>query len=135
MMMSELNKILCNVTNVKLNYQDRKILILDWYVQMEDGGTFSAMNLVLDTYDKKLERRVGTTYGCEMIRLTLDFFGVDNLSDVKDYKCYLLTDKDRIWSASDVLGFQQLGFSQYSKNTQTLIKKDVYDQFVTCVED
>lgn len=126
-----MNKILCNVEEVRFEYHDRKILILDWFVQMESEGTgrFSAMNLVLDTYDEKLKRRVGTVYGSEMIRQTLEFFGVNNFKDVKNYKCYLLTEKDRIWGASDVIGFEQLPFDEYSRNQQKIIKQDVYDQY------
>ena len=48
-----MNKILCNVTSVKTNYQDRGILILDVFVDLETGGGLSIFNMVLDTYDKE----------------------------------------------------------------------------------
>lgn len=51
-----MNKILCNVTSVKTNYQDRGILILDVFVDLETGGIFTLFNMVLDTYDKGKER-------------------------------------------------------------------------------
>ena len=122
-------KQLCNVTKVCTSYQDRKILILDVWVKLEGKGSFSCFNMVLDTYDESKKKRVGTSYGLEMIRQTLDFFGVDDLSQVKNYKCYILTDKERIWSCSDVLGLEQLPFEEYSRNRKTIIKADVLKEF------
>ena len=124
-----MNKVLCNVERVCTSYQDRKILILDVWVELEGKGIFSCFNMVLDTYDKERERRVGTAYAAEMIIACLDFFGVDDLSQVKNYKCYILTDKDYIWSCTDVLGLEQLPFDEYSDNRKTIIKKDILDEF------
>lgn len=124
-----MNKVLCNVTDVKLNIQDRGILILDVFVELVDGGCLSVFNMCLDSYDKKKERRVGTAYGCEMIRQTLQFFGVNNFDEIKNYKCYLLTDKESIYSASDVIGIEQLPFSQYKKNLSCIIKAEVLYEF------
>ena len=125
-----MNKVLCNVERVCTSYQDRKILILDVRGELEGKGRFSCFNMVLDTYDKERERRVGTAYAAEMIIACLDFFGVDDLSQVKNYKCYILTDKDYIWSCTDVLGLEQLPFDEYSHNRKTIIKKDILDEFV-----
>ena len=125
-----MNKVLCNVERVCTSYQDRKILILDVWVELEGKGRFSCFNMVLDTYDKERQRRVGTAYAAEMIIACLDFFGVDDLSQVKNYKCYILTDKDYIWSCTDVLGLEQLPFDEYSHNRKTIIKKDILDEFV-----
>ena len=124
-----MNKVLCNVERVCTSYQDRKILILDVWVELEDKGSFSCFNMVLDTYDNVKQKRVGTAYAGEMIIQCLDFFGVDDLSQVKNYKCYILTDKERIWCATDVLGLEQLQFEQYKHNRQSIIKKDVMDEF------
>ncbi|MEG2307123.1 MAG: hypothetical protein RSB94_07265 [Erysipelotrichaceae bacterium] len=125
-----MNKVLCNVERVCTSYQDRKILILDVWVELEGKGRFSCFNMVLDTYDKEKQRRVGTAYAAEMIIACLDFFGVDDLSQVKNHKCYLLTDKDDIWSCTDVLGLEQLPFDEYSRNRKTIIKKNILDEFV-----
>lgn len=124
-----MKKQLCNVTKVETNYQERKILILDVWVELEDGGGLSCFNVVLDNWDEDKKRRVGSAYGCEMIIQCLDFFGVNNLSEVKNYKCYILTDKERIWCASDVLGIEQLPFHVYSKRRQSIIKSDVLKEF------
>ena len=120
-----MNKELCNVTKVCTSYQDRRILILDVFVDLESGGSLSVFNMCLDSYDQDKKQRVGTAYGCEMIRQTLDFFGVDDLSQIKNYKCYLLTDKESIWCASDVLGLEQLPFDQFKHQRQQIIKAEV----------
>ena len=124
-----MNKQLCNVTKVCTSYQDRRILILDVFVDLESGGSLSVFNMCLDTYDQDKKQRVGTAYGCEMIRQTLDFFGVDDLSQIKNYKCYLLTDKESIWCASDVLGLEQLPFDQFKHQRQQIIKAEVLKEF------
>lgn len=124
-----MNEILCNVTKVKTSYQDRKILVLDVFVDLPDGGSLSVFNMVLDNYNESKKERQGTSYGCEIIRQTLDFFGVDDLSEVKNYKCYLLSNKERIWSAGDVLGLRQLPFQQYEHNLKEIIKEDVLNEF------
>lgn len=124
-----MNKQLCNVTKVCTSYQDRHILILDVFVDLESGGSLSVFNMCLDTYDQDKKQRIGTAYGCEMIRQTLDFFGVDDLSQIKNYKCYLLTDKESIWSASDVLGLEQLPFDQFKHQRQQIIKAEVLKEF------
>lgn len=124
-----MNKQLCNLTQVCTSYQDRRILILDVFVDLESGGSLSVFNMCLDTYDKDKKQRVGTVYGCEMIRQTLDFFGVDDLSQIKNYKCYLLTDKESIWCAGDVLGLEQLPFDQFKHQRQQIIKSEVLKEF------
>ena len=124
-----MNEILCNVTKVKTSYQDRKILVLDVFVDLPDGGSLSVFNMVLDNYNESKKERQGTSYGCEILRQTLDFFGVDDLSEVKNYKCYLLSNKERIWSAGDVLGLRQLPFQQYKHNLKEIIKEDVLNEF------
>ena len=124
-----MNKKLCNVTKVCTSYQDRRILILDVFVDLEDGGSLSVFNMCLDSYNQDKKERLGTAYGCEMIRQTLDFFGVDDLSQIKNYKCYLLTEKEKIRWASDVLGLEQLPFSQFKHQRQQIIKDEVLSQF------
>lgn len=124
-----MNKQLCNVTKVCTSYQDRRILILDVFVDLESGGGLSVFNICLDTYDQDKKQRVGTAYGCEMIRQTLDFFGVDDLSQIKNYKCYLLTEKESVWCAGDVLGLEQLPFDQFKHQRQQIIKSEVLKEF------
>lgn len=127
---TEIHKILCNVTSSGLNIKERGVLVLDLYCDLPTWGSLSVFNMVLDTYDKEKERRVGTAFGCEMIRQTLEFFGVNNLHEIKNYKCYLLSTKETIWSSSDVIGIEQLPFNEYKDLRQQIIKQDVIDEFL-----
>ena len=118
-------KHLCKVTGASLNYQDRKIMVLNIFVNLEDGGSLAVFNKVLDGWDETRKHRVGSAYGCELIRQTLDFFGVSDLHEIKDYYCYVLSDKEYILSSSDVLGIEQLGCSDKKYNQKKLLKSDL----------
>ena len=118
-------KHLCKVTGASLSYQDRKIMVLNIFVNLEDGGSLAVFNNVLDSYDKTRKHRVGSAYGCELIRQTLDFFGVSDLHEIKDYYCYVLSDKEFISGSLDVLGIEQLGCSDNKNNQNKLLKSDL----------
>lgn len=118
-------KHLCKVTEASLGYQDRKILVLDVIVSLEHGGYLNIFGNVLDSYDETRKHRVGSAYGCEFIRQTLDFFGVSDLHEIKDYYCYVLSDKEYISSSSDVLGIEQLDCSNNKYNQKKLLKSDL----------
>lgn len=124
-----MNRQLCNVTKVSTQYQDRKILILDVWVELEHGGELSCFNIVLDRWCKEKERRVGTAYAAEMIISCLDFFGVNDLSEVRDYPCYILHTSEHIFSADDVTGLEQLPFKKFKNNRKSIIKKEILDEF------
>lgn len=124
-----MNKLLCNIEQVKLNYQDRKIMVLEVWTDIEDGGVLNSFGMVLDTYNETIKQRQGSAYGLEMIRQLLDFFGVNDLSEVKNYKCYLLTDADWVSSASDVIGLENFSFEHYKHRQTQVIKKDVLNMF------
>ena len=118
-------KHLCKVTGASLSYQDRKIMVLNLFVNLEQGGYLNIFGNVLDSYDETRKHRVGSAYGCELIRQTLDFFGVSDLHQIKDYYCYVLSDKEYISSSSDVLGIEQLGCSNKKHNQNKLLKSDL----------
>ena len=118
-------KHLCKVTEASLAYQDRKIMVLDVIVSLEQGGCLNIFGNVLDSYDETRKHRVGSAYGCELIRQTLDFFGVSDLHEIKDYYCYVLSNKEYISSSSDVLGIEQLDCSNKKYNQKKLLKSDL----------
>lgn len=124
-----MNKILCNVTKVCTSFRDRNMMTIECFVDLPDGGSLSVFNLVCDRYDSEKKHRVGTAYGGEFIRQCLHFFYVDDLSAVKNYKCYLLSDKDQIWSASDVIGLENLPFDEYKHHLERIIKQQIYEDF------
>ena len=49
----------------------------------EDGGSQNIGGIALDSYDKDKKKRVGTAYGCEVIRRLLLALGLDDFADMK----------------------------------------------------
>uniref|UniRef100_UPI002B24EB88 hypothetical protein n=1 Tax=Escherichia coli TaxID=562 RepID=UPI002B24EB88 len=85
------------VEKVYLEYQERRILTVNCLVSYEDFGSQNIMNIVLDTWDKEKKKRVGTAEGMSFLIDLLDFFGVNNLTEVKNQYVYVLVDEDKSW--------------------------------------
>lgn len=81
---------LAKVESASLEIKERGILNFWVHVAYEDGCNQGVGGLALDTWNKDLERRVGTAYGCEMIRQLLLFFGVNNLTEAKGQVVYVV---------------------------------------------
>lgn len=78
-----MSKKLAKITSAKLEIKERDILNFWIYVNYEDGASQGVGGLALDTYSKTKERRVGTAYGCEMIRRLLVELNVNDFSEMK----------------------------------------------------
>lgn len=80
---------LAKITKVGFGYQDRRIMVLNIFVDYEDIGSQNICGLVLDSYDDILKRRVGSAYGCEMIRTLLDTLGVNEVEGARGKYIYV----------------------------------------------
>ncbi len=124
--MSEMNfnKELAKITSFKLNISDRGILMFHIFVDYEGGYSQGVGGLVLDEYDKKSKSRVGTAYGCEMIRQLMLVLGVDDFNDAKDKLIYILGE-------GDGLSFKPKGIQTLNVygNVKTLIFSDIFNKF------
>jgi len=76
-------KQLAKITSAKLSIQERGILTFWIFVEYESGGGQGLGGLALDGYDKELQRRVGSSEGCELIRQLLLVLEVDDFSEMK----------------------------------------------------
>ena len=85
-----MNKSLARVRNAHLEIQERGILNFWINVDYEEFGSQCVGGICLDNYDKDLERRVGTAYGCEMIRQLLLVMEVNDFSEMKGKMIYVL---------------------------------------------
>ncbi len=94
---------LAKVESASLEIKDRGILNFWVHVNYEDGLCQGVGGLSLDTWNEDLKRRVGTAYGCEMIRQLLLFFGVNNLNEAKGQIVYVVGD-------GEGLSFKPTGF-------------------------
>lgn len=83
-------KQLAKVRSAGLNILDRGIMTIDIYVDYEEFGSQNVCNIVIDDHDKKLKKRVGTEYGCNLIRNILVEFNVNDLHEMKGQVIWVL---------------------------------------------
>ena len=126
-------KKLALVEKVYLEYQERHLLNVNCLVSYEDEdfGGQNIMNIVLDTFDKEKQKRVGTAEGMTFLIDLLDFFGVNNLTEVKNQYIYVLVDEDKSWY-DNAQGIEHL---TTNPNKQCGIKKMMFKDYFSSLED
>ena len=77
-------KKLAKITKAGLNIKDMGILTFEIHVDFEDGWSMMIGGLALDGYDEEKDKRIGTAYGCEMIRRLLLLFDVNNINEIEN---------------------------------------------------
>ena len=87
--METLNKQLARIESAKLSLE-RDFLQFWVFVNYEEGGSQGIGGIVLDNWSDEHQRRVGTAYGCEMIRRLLTTFGVNDLSELAGRQSWVL---------------------------------------------
>lgn len=78
-----MEKKLAKIESAKLEIQERGILNFWIMVSYEEGCCQGIGGYALDEYDESKKKRIGTAYGCEMIRRLLLELGVDDFSEMK----------------------------------------------------
>lgn len=120
-------ELLAKIEKCNLSFRDtNNILILNIHVEYEEGMCQNIAGICLDTFDKNLKNRIGTAYGCEMIRLLLEMFQVDNLSELNGKYIYVYGESEN----GGMLSFKPQGFralKQYGK--KDLNFKNVLEKF------
>lgn len=74
---------------------DRDIMSFWITVDYEDGFGQGIGGYALDTWDPEKKRRVGTAFGCEIIRRILSTFEVNDLSQLKGKMCWVMGTEDK----------------------------------------
>jgi len=74
---------LARVRKAKTEIKERGILNFFVTVDYEDIGTQGLGGISLDEYSEEHKCRIGTAYGCEMLRQLLLTLDVDDLSEAK----------------------------------------------------
>lgn len=121
-----MNKQLAKVTSATLEIKNRGILSFYIHVDYEEGYTQGVGGLALDSWSKEKDSRVGTAYGCEMIRQLLLFFNVNNLTEVKDFYVYVLGEGSGL--SFKPRGFEHLNTSKLK--SKPLIFEDIDKEFL-----
>jgi len=120
-----MNKKLAKITSAKLEIKERGILNFWIFVDYEDFGSQGIGGLALDQWDKEKDRRVGTAYGCEMIRRLLETLNVNDFSEMKDQMIW-------VYGEGDGLGFRPKGIEPLrvsGLNKEPLMFDDVFNEF------
>lgn len=87
-----MNKKLAKISKASLEIQERGILNFWIHVDYEDGCSQGVGGIALDEWCKKKEERVGTAYGCEMIRRLLIELCVNDFSEMKGKHVWVIGD-------------------------------------------
>ena len=87
-----MNKELARITSASLEIKERGILNFWINVDYENGFSQGIGGIVLDAYDKEKNTRVGTAYGCEMIRQLLLVLGVNDFSEMNGKDIWVLVE-------------------------------------------
>ena len=119
-----MNKQLAKVKKVNLNIRERGILMFHVMVDYEEGCSQGVGGMCLDDYDEDKKERVGTAYGCEMIRQLMLTLDVDNFEDAKGRIIWVLGEGEGF--SFEAKGIQSLNV--YGKQ-KTMIFADIFDQF------
>lgn len=120
-----MNKALARISSASLDIQDRGILTFYIYVDYEEGMSQGIGGYALDEYNEELGRRVGTAYGCEVIRQLLVVLGVNNFSEMVGKDVWILTEGTGL--SVKPLGIQTLR----GDGSKSVIFKDILEQFKT----
>ena len=87
-------KKLAKITKASLEIKERGILNFWIHVDYEDGCSQGVGGLVLDEWDEEKKRRVGTAYGCEMIRQLLLVTNTNDFSEMKGKMIWVIGEGD-----------------------------------------
>jgi hypothetical protein len=120
-----MNKKLAKITGAKLEIKERGILNFWIYVDYEESGSQGIGGIALDEWDEAKKRRVGTAYGCEMIRRLLEVLDVNDFSEMKDRMIWVHGEGEGL--RFKPTGIEPLKVSGLKK--EPLIFQDVFNEF------
>jgi len=114
-------KKLAKISKASLEMKERGILNFWIYVDYEEGCSQGVGGIVLDTYDKNKECRVGTAYGCEVIRQLLLALDVNDFSEMKGKHVWVLGEGETLDFKPK--GIQPLYVDNKSKNKPVIFEE------------
>lgn len=122
-----MNRQLAKITKGMLEIQERGMLNFWIMVNYEDGGCQGIGGICLDTYNKAKDCRVGTAYGCEVIRQLLLCMQVNDFSEMANKMVWVLGEGDGFNFKPK--GIQRLETDSADKNYKKVIFDDIFKEF------
>ena len=89
-----MTKKLAKVKEASLEIKEREILNFWIFVDYEEGGTQGIGGIALDSWSEGKKKRIGTIFGCEIIRQLLLCLDVDDFSEMKNKSIWVLGEGD-----------------------------------------
>ena len=89
-------KKLAKIKKAHLEIKEKGILNFWIHVNYEDGFCQGIGGIALDTWDEDKGERVGTAYGCELIRRILTTLDVNDFAEMKDKIVWVYCDNDSL---------------------------------------
>lgn len=118
-----MQKQLAKIKSASLEIKERGILNFWIIVDYEEGYSQGIGGLALDTYDKILQERIGTAYGCEMIRQLLLCLDVNDFSEMVGKNIWVLGEGSGL--SFTPKGIQRLKTDSGDKKYITVIFSDI----------
>lgn len=118
-------KRLAKIESASLNIKDYGVLTFYMIVAYEDGYNQSICGICLDTYDEQTHERVGTAFGCELIRRLLLELYVNDFSEMAGKHIWVHGD-------GDGFSFEAKGISALyvdNQKSEPVIFSDVLAEF------
>lgn len=115
---------LAKISKATLEIKERGILNFWIYVDYEEGCSQGIGGIALDQFSKEKDSRIGTAYGCEMIRRLLLALNVNDFSEMKG---------KQVWVYGEGEGFSfkptGIGSLKTDHNKPPVIFSDVAREF------
>lgn len=120
-----MNKQLAKITSAKLEIKERGILNFWILVEYEEGCCQGIGGISLDEWSEDKKKRVGTAYGCEMIRRILLELDINDFSEAKNKIIWVLGEGEGF--SFKPKGIKSLRVNK--KDSEELIFGDVFNEF------
>lgn len=117
---------LAKITSASLCIE-RTILSFWIHVNYEDGMGQGIGGLALDTYDKSKNRRIGTAFGCEVIKRLLVELNVNDFSEMTEKIIWVIGSNDS-YGNFEPKGIRALNVDKVSK-TEGVIFSNILEEF------
>jgi len=115
---------LATISKATLEIKERGILNFWIFVDYENGTSQGVGGIALDSYSHKKKRRVGTDYGCEVIRQLLLCLDVNDFSEMAGKTIFVLGE-------GSGLGFKPKGIKAIRKDGgKEVIFSKIADEFI-----
>ena len=121
-----MNKQLAKITKASLEIKERGILGFWIWVDYEEGGSQGIGGIALDSWDKKKEKRVGTAYGCEMIRSLLLCLGVNDFSEMEGKMIWVLGESKGL--SFNPKGIERLNLDKGDSESKSVVFDDIFKE-------